>query len=105
MGNDNKAQTIDWVEACRYVPTEEWPTEEELADLGCLEETVDNFIYYLEGKDFFTWEAIIREEQDLDQTEDQEEAIDDLLKKYKDQDTHEPFFDASEISRKNRPFF
>ena len=74
------AGDIDWDAATQgSVPTDEmvsyWLKDPEKR----LGETLSNFIYSLEAGHYYLWEAVIREEQSLELTESQEEALEELI--------------------------
>ena len=51
-----------------------------------LGECLSNFIYYMKRKNFHRWEAVIRQEQGLPLTEDQQDLLDELITFYDEDD-------------------
>jgi len=78
-GLPDDLERINWVEAVRRVPTIDILEELDLDRQGDLEQAVDFLVGDLEGEDFLTWEAVIRDEQDLELTEDHERKLDELF--------------------------
>ena len=73
---------IDWQKAVEGVPTFEYAIEDmDMSDTGQLSEALDNFVFYMqEGSwSFLTWEAVVREEQDLPLSEKHKQSLSALI--------------------------
>lgn len=92
---------IDWQKAVEGVPTFEYAIEDmDLSDTGQLEEALNNLHFYLEEGSFVTWEAVIRQEQDLPLGEAHKNALKSLIG-FDDDDIH--YID--ETPRPRRPWY
>lgn len=93
---------IDWKMACHQVPTDEYAIEgRDLSDTGGVEESLDNFLYHLEGMSFLSWEAVIREEQDLPLSEVHEKVLGELINFGDDED----ILYIDDWARPNEPWY
>lgn len=70
---------IDWQEASRGVPSEDWLADVDLGDPADLEEALDNFIAFLESQWFLSWEAVLRDEQGLPLSKQHADALSRLV--------------------------
>lgn len=77
---------IDWALAVKDVPTSDVFGGLDLDDPGDLDEAVRSFTWMLEQGDFVTWEAAIRDEQDLPLSEAQEDKLGGLMRFVDDED-------------------
>ncbi|MCF8037899.1 MAG: hypothetical protein K9K79_01150 [Desulfohalobiaceae bacterium] len=68
-------------------------------DIG---ECLDNLIFFIEKGYFLTWEAVVRDEQNLPLSEKQEDALEDLLK-FSDDESQILYID--EIPRPAEPWY
>jgi hypothetical protein len=67
-----------------------------------LEEAVENYLFHLEGGGYLSWEAVIREEQDLSLSDAHEEALDELVS-FNDEDDDVLYI--NERPRPRRPWY
>ncbi len=66
-----------------------------------LEEALDNLIFNIETGAYFIWETIVRDEQGLHLTENQENVLDELIGDYDD----EPILYIDELARPSEPWY
>ena len=79
---------IDWVLACRDVPSDDVLDGLDLADAGHVSQAIHTLVWTLEKGDFLVWEAVMREEQSLPLTRAQRQALGGLLS-FADEDEDE----------------
>lgn len=74
-----RAQRIDWDEALRDVPTDDYMEDYDLDGWYARVQTVETFSFFLQNRRWFSWEAAIREEQGLPLSAAHEAGFDELL--------------------------
>ena len=83
---DETTDEIDWSLATEDVPVDDVLEEFDLDDPGQLEEALDSFCWFVENGHFLTWEALIREEQDLPLSDAQHSMLAQLINFGDDED-------------------
>lgn len=86
----------------RDVPVYDFLAEHNLSSTWDIGESLDSLIYNIQGGYYLTWEAVVREEQGLPLSEEQEEALDDLLN-FSDDDG--PILYINERPRPSEPWY
>lgn len=86
------------------VPTEDYLRHIDLGEMGQIGEAIESLIYDLENGYFLTWEAVVRQEQGLPLSEEQEAALDDLIS-FNDDGDDEPILYINERSRPSEPWY
>ena len=85
------------------IPTHEFLEEGPLDDFCNLQEAVENFVSWVEGDQFLTWEAVLCEEQGLPLTAGQKKALKSLLSFNDEEDDEIQYID--EIPRPSEPWY
>jgi hypothetical protein len=99
------ARAIDWNEAVADgAPTRDFLEDRRLADPGDLEDLVRDFVGDLESGYFATWEAVVRDEQDLPLDRRQKKLLDQLMS-FEDEDYEDRVFYVNEIPRPSEPWY
>ena len=86
----------------RDIPVYDFFSDHEIDTTWGLGECIDNLIFNIKKGYFFIWEAVVREEQGLPLSEEQEDALDDLLD-FTDDDG--PILYIDEIPRPSEPWY
>jgi hypothetical protein len=85
------------------IPTDDFLDGCDLDRAWDLQEAVENFVYWLDGDRFLTWEAVVREEQGLPLTPDQQKAVESLLN-FSDEPDDQILY-INEIPRPSEPWY
>jgi hypothetical protein len=85
------------------IPVSDFFENLDLDEPGDLEEALDNFIFELEEGYFFTWEAVVCEEQGLKLSKKQKNILDELL--YFSDDYNEQILYIDEIPRPKEAWY
>ncbi len=85
------------------IPTHDFLEEGPLDDAWNLQQTVENFVFWVEKGQFLTWEAVVCEEQGLPLTAGQKKALRGLLSFNEEEDDQILYID--EIPRPSEPWY
>jgi hypothetical protein len=94
---------IDWQQAVRGVPVEDYLDAYELSSPAGRHDAVEDVVYLLESGRWLTWEAVVREEQGLPLGEAHELALDELLDFSDDEEDRVLWIDES--ARPREPWY
>jgi hypothetical protein len=108
MSKNKKKRTVKRTGRMRWsfdpnIPTHDFFEGLPLTDLGNLNNTVDEFVYWLEGDRFLAWEAVVCEEQGLPLSPQQEKALGSLFS-FNDEAGNQILY-INEIPRPTEPWY
>jgi hypothetical protein len=87
----------------RGIPTSDFFENRSLDEIFNLQEAVENFVFYVEGGDFLTWEAVVCEEQGLPLTAVQEKALRGLIS-FSDEEDEQILY-LNDLPRPSEPWY